>query len=118
MLGLAGLAGAACFFAGKGERATAVKARFEGLHRVLSGKYFVDELYDLAINRPLLWVSENVFLRLSDRALIDGALNGLAALAQRTSGAMARLQTGYLHLYVFLALIGTLAVLLWGWRHV
>ena len=118
LLGLAGLAGAAWFFAGKGERAEAVKARFAGLHRVLSGKYFVDELYDLVINRPLLWVSENVFLKLSDRALIDGTLNGLAALAQRTSGVMGRLQTGHLHLYVLLALIGTLAVLFWGWRHV
>ena len=117
-LGLAGLAGAAWFFAGKGERAEAVRARFSGLHRVLSGKYFVDEFYDLVINRPLLWVSEHVFLRLSDRALIDGTLNGLAALAQRTSGVMGRLQTGHLHLYVLLALVGTLAVLLWGWRHV
>jgi len=63
-------------------------------------------------------VSEHVFLRLSDRALIDGTLNGLAALAQRTSGVMGRLQTGHLHLYVLLALGGILAVLLWGWRHV
>jgi NADH-quinone oxidoreductase subunit L len=117
-LGLAGLIGAAWFFAGKGERAEAVKARFAGLHRLLSGKYYVDEFYDLVINRPLLWVSENVFLKLSDRALIDGALDGLAALAQRTSGVMARLQTGHLHLYLFLALVGTLAVLAWGWRHV
>jgi hypothetical protein len=31
---------------------------------------------------------------------------------------MARLQTGHLHLYVLLALVGTLAVLFWGWRHV
>jgi NADH-quinone oxidoreductase subunit L len=116
-LGLAGLAGAAWFYAGKGERAEAVRARFSGLHRLLSGKYFVDEFYDLVINRPLLWVSEHVFLRLSDRALIDGTLNGLAALAQRTSGVMGRLQTGHLHLYVLLALIGTLAVLFWGWRH-
>jgi NADH-quinone oxidoreductase subunit L len=117
-LGLAGLAGAAWFFAGKGERAEVVRSRFSGLHRVLSGKYFVDEFYDLVINRPLLWVSEHVFLKLSDRALIDGTLNGLAALAQRTSGVMGRLQTGHLHLYVLLALVGTLAVLLWGWRHV
>jgi len=116
-LGLAGLLGAWWMFGGRAERAKAFGAKLVGVRRVLEGKYFVDELYDLLIGRPLLWISEHVFLRLGDRTLIDGTLNGLAGLAQRTAGVMGRLQTGHLHFYALLALAGLLGALAWGWRH-
>ena len=105
-LAFAGLAGAAYFFGGDGTRAEALRARFAGLHRVLSGKYFVDEAYDALLARPLQWVSERVFLGLGDRVLLDGSLHGLAGLARRTAGVLARVQTGNLQLYLFLALAG------------
>jgi NADH-quinone oxidoreductase subunit L len=117
-IAFAGLAGAAWFYARGGERAARLAPAFAPLHRLLSGKYFIDELYAAVIGRPLAWVSEHVFLRLGDRMLIDGALNGLAALASRTSGLLGRAQTGSLHLYAFLVLLGSLGCLLWVWRHV
>ena len=89
-----------------------------GLHRVLSGKYFVDEAYDTFIGRPLYWISDRVFLRLSDRALIDGSLHGLAALGRRTAGGLSRIQNGQLHLYALLVLVGIVFSLAWSWRHV
>jgi NADH-quinone oxidoreductase subunit L len=58
-----------------------------------------------------------VFLRLGDRALIDGTLNDMAHAAGRTSGLLGRLQTGSLHLYAFLVLIGIVVALAWSWRH-
>jgi NADH-quinone oxidoreductase subunit L len=118
LIALAGLAGAAYFFGGGAARAERVWAQFAGLHRVLQGKYFVDELYDLAIGRPLQWISERVFLGIGDRVLLDGSLNGLAGLAQRAAGLLGRIQTGSLQLYAFLLLAGSIACLLWIWRHV
>jgi hypothetical protein len=50
----------------------------------------VDELYDALLARPLTWISKNVFLDLGDRALIDGTLDGMARLARRTAGVLAR----------------------------
>jgi NADH-quinone oxidoreductase subunit L len=117
-IGLAGLAGAAYFFGGKAERAERARSRFAGLHRVLYGKYFVDELYDALITRPLYWISDRLFLGIGDRWLLDGTLNGMAGLAQRAAGALGRVQTGSLHFYAFLVVVGTIAVLLWSWRHV
>ena len=117
-IALAGLAGAAFFFGGAAERAARARAQFAGLHRLLQGKYFVDELYDRAIGRPLQWVSERVFLGIGDRLLLDGSLNGLAALAQRAAGVLGRIQTGSLHLYAFFVLAGSIACLVWIWRHV
>ena len=113
----AGLAGAAWYFSGDASRAARVKENFAGLYRVLSNKYFVDELYDRAINRPLLWVSDAVFLKLGDRMLLDGTLNGLASMAQRAAGRLSRVQTGSLHKYAFLVLVGMVASLVWMWRN-
>ncbi len=87
------------------------------LHRVLSGKYFVDEAYDRLIARPLYWISDRVFLRLGDQKLFDGSLHGLAALGRRTAGALSRVQNGNLHLYALLVLVGIIAALAWSWRH-
>jgi hypothetical protein len=34
------------------------------------------------------------------------------------AGTMSRVQTGQLHLYALLALLGLIVLLGWGWRHV
>jgi NADH-quinone oxidoreductase subunit L len=117
-LGFAGLAAAAFLYGSGARRADALRQRFPFAHALLTGKYFVDETYDLLINRPLLWVSDRVLLRFSDRVLLDGTLNGLAAWAQRTAGTLSRVQTGNLQLYAFLALAGIVVALVWTWAHV
>ena len=116
-IALAGLAGAAWFFAGAGERAERVRLAWPTLHRVLSGKYYVDELYDAVIGKPLLWISERVFLGFGDRRLFDGALHGLAALGRGTGAFLGRIQTGSLQLYAFLVLAGLAGALWWSLTH-
>jgi NADH-quinone oxidoreductase subunit L len=117
-IALAGLLGAWYFFRDGAARAARVAQAFAPLHRWLSGKYFIDELYERVIGRPLVWISDRVFLRLGDRALIDGTLDGLAALGQRGAALLGRVQTGSLHLYAWLVLLGIVGALLWSWRHV
>ena len=117
-IALAGLAGAAYFFGGTGARAERVRLAYPGLHRVLSGKYFVDEAYERFIGRPLMWISDAVFLRLGDQRILDGTLHALAALGRGTAGLLGRIQTGSLHLYAFLVLGGLAAALWWSLRHV
>ena len=117
LIAFTGLAAAAWVFGGGTARAAGLQRRLPGLHRWLSGKYFIDELYERAVSRPLVWVSDVVFLRLGDRTLLDGTLNGLAALGQRGAGLLSRLQTGSLHLYAVFVLVGIVGALLWSWRH-
>ncbi len=116
-IAFAGLAAAAFVFGRGTARAEGLQRRLPALHRWLSGKYFIDELYERALHRPLVWVSDVVFLRLGDRALLDATLNGLAALGQRSAGVLSRLQTGSLHLYAWFVLAGIVGALLWSWRH-
>jgi NADH-quinone oxidoreductase subunit L len=117
VIAFAGLAGAAYFFGNGAARATRMRERFVGLHRLLAGKYFIDELYERLLGRPLTWISEHVFLRTGDRMLFDGALHGLAGLARRTAGVFSRVQTGNLHLYAFLVVAGMAISLAWSFRH-
>jgi NADH-quinone oxidoreductase subunit L len=117
VLGLAGLAAAILVY-GKGlARGDALAARFPRLHRLLSGKYFVDELYQTMLGRPLNWISDRIFLGVGDRFLIDGSLHGMVALAQRTAGRLSRVETGSLQFYVALAVAGAIGCLAWMWRH-
>ncbi|MBS0001830.1 MAG: NADH-quinone oxidoreductase subunit L [Thioalkalivibrio sp.] len=118
VLALLGLAAAAWLYRDGGRPADELWNRFRRLHRVLAGKYFVDELYDRVLQRPWRWVSDRVFLRLGDRLLIDGSLHGLAALARLGAAAFARVQSGSLHWYAWMTLFGLVAVLIWVWRYV
>jgi NADH-quinone oxidoreductase subunit L len=118
VLALAGLALAAFLYGGRADRVESMRARLAGVHRWLSDKYYVDELYEAVIGRPLVWVSDRVFLRVGDRALLDGTLNGMAAVARGSAWVLGRVQTGSLHAYAWLVLVGIAGALLWGWRHV
>ncbi len=117
VLSLAGLAAAWFMYGGATSRAAAWQARWPGVHGVLAGKYFVDELYDRLLARPLVWISREVFLKIGDRLLLDGALHGLASLGQRAAGALSRVQSGSLHRYALLVMLGLVSALLWSWSH-
>jgi len=118
VLAVAGLAAAAALYAQGPARAERLAARVPRLHRLLSGRYYVDELYDRLVTRPIEWLSDIVFLRGGDRWLIDGTLHGLAALARGTAGRLARVQGGGVQRYVLLAGLGLLVCIGWVWRHV
>jgi NADH-quinone oxidoreductase subunit L len=116
-IALAGLAGAWWFFGGEAARAARLRPRLEGLHRVLFNKYFVDELYEAMLGRPLQWLSQRVFLQFGDRALIDGTLHALSGMAQRTAAMLGAVQAGSLHRYALLVVLGVLAAVAWSLRH-
>jgi len=118
VLALAGLAAAAWLFGGRADRAERLRVRFTRAHRWLSGKYFIDELYERLLGKPLVWISDRVFLRFGDRALIDGTLHAFAAIARGSATVFGRLQSGSLHLYAWFVLLGIVGALLWSWRHV
>jgi NADH-quinone oxidoreductase subunit L len=113
-IAFAGLAGAAYFFGKGAVRAERVRLAFPALNRVLGGKYYVDEAYEAYIEKPLLWISDRIFLRFGDYRVFDGTLHAIAGLGQRTARALGRVQTGSLHVYAFLVLAGLVAALAWS----
>ncbi|CAN5712114.1 NADH-quinone oxidoreductase subunit L [soil metagenome] len=93
--------------------ATAREAPEEaGLARVLNRKYYVDEIYDAAVVRPVVWLSRVVLWKGVDQGLVDGAaVNGTAKLSRGLGWLGSRVQTGQVGLYVVLFLVGALWIL-------
>jgi NADH-quinone oxidoreductase subunit L len=85
-------------------------------YRVLSGKYFVDELYAAVIVRPLLWVSTRVLWHGIDERVIDGTVNGIGHDAEKFGERVRHLSSGNTRTYatwvVFGAVLLTI-VLVW-----
>jgi NADH-quinone oxidoreductase subunit L len=83
-----------------------------GFARVLYRKYYVDEIYDALIVRPLVWISDKVLWRAVDQALVDGVLVNGGVVGSRWLGALgSRIQSGQLGLYVLLFMVGAIWVL-------
>jgi len=83
-----------------------------GLARVLNRKYYVDEIYDAILVRPLVWLSRMVLWKAVDQGVVDGAaVNGTAKLSQGLGWLGSRLQTGQVGVYVVLFLVGALWIL-------
>jgi NADH-quinone oxidoreductase subunit L len=84
--------------------------RLQDLYNLLLNKYYIDQLYNLIVTRPLFWVSNNVLNRAIDSFAIDGAADG-AGLAVQTSGQLARrAETGNVQNYAFVYLLGALGI--------
>jgi NADH-quinone oxidoreductase subunit L len=83
-----------------------------GLALVLNRKYYVDELYDRLVVRPLVWLSRVVLWRGIDQGVVDGAaVNGSAWASRLAGGGLRLLQSGQVGIYVVLFLVGALWIL-------
>jgi len=83
-----------------------------GLQRILLRKWYVDEIYDAVIVRPLVWLSEKVLWKGVDAGVIDSAgVNGSARAARGIGALGSWLQTGQVGTYVFFFVVGVLLIL-------
>lgn len=76
-------------------------------------KYYVDEIYQLLITRPLDVLS-NFFYTIVDKLAIDGIVNGIGKVAVEASRGFRLLQTGNIGFYIFMMILGVIAMLVYG----
>lgn len=76
-----------------------------GLAKVLENKWYVDELYDAVIVRPLGMLAD-VLDRFAEKMGIDGIVNGTGKLVRWSSDRVRLLQTGQVGFYIFVMVIG------------
>jgi NADH-quinone oxidoreductase subunit L len=84
--------------------------RLRGVYRVLLGKYYVDELYNMFIGRPLFWISQFVLFRIIDAGIIDGIVDGTGFGVEGSGEGLRRIETGNVQHYAFVYLLGVLAI--------
>ena len=117
LVAAAGIGIATMFYLRKPGMAEAWAQRFSGVHRLLLGKYFVDEAYDAAVVQPIKRTSTGLLWRGVDAGLIDGTVNGVGLIVRGWSAVLRRLQTGSVRAYAMSVFVGVVVILsLYIWR--
>jgi NADH-quinone oxidoreductase subunit L len=81
-----------------------------GFGRVLSHKYFVDELYAALFVKPTQAISE-WFGRIVDPKILDGAINGIGQSILTMGSVLKNIQQGAVGLYLFVFAVGIIILL-------
>lgn len=76
-----------------------------GLVKVIYNKYYVDELYDFIIRKPIDFLS-SFFYSFVELLGIDKIVNGLGSTTIGTSKVLRLLQTGNIGFYIFAMVVG------------
>ena len=84
---------------------------FGGIYKLLWNKYYVDEVYEFTIVKPIKTGSDKLLWRVFDINIIDGIVNGTAKLTAFTSGWMRRIQVGLVQSYALAFVIGIIVIL-------
>jgi NADH-quinone oxidoreductase subunit L len=87
-------------------------ARFPTVHRILVHKYYVDELYDWLIVRPLAAFSSFLW-KVFDALFIDGLVNTAAVSTELVGQAGRYSTTGNVRNYALYFFLGVIALFLW-----
>jgi len=111
LVAVGGIGIAAFFFLNNRRAADDLATRFSGIHRVLANKYYVDELYDAAVVRPIAIVAEDGLWKGIDVRVIDGAVNGVAGSVGGVSQLLRGMQTGSVRVYAASLFLGTVLIL-------
>ncbi len=101
------------FYVGRPELPVELAQQHGVLYRFLLNKWYFDELYDIVIVRPTLWLGRLLW-KGGDGWLIDGfGPDGVSARVLDVTRNVVRLQTGYMYHYAFAMLIGVAAFITW-----
>jgi NADH-quinone oxidoreductase subunit L len=77
----------------------------EGFGKVLANKWYVDEIYEAIIVRPINWLGK-IFNDVFERSVIDWIVNGVGKSVQYGSRQLRLLQSGQVGSYVLFMIIG------------
>jgi NADH-quinone oxidoreductase subunit L len=92
-----------------------------GLYRLILNKYYVDEVYDATVVKPLVAGSRTVLWRGIDAGLIDGIVNGVGQRSRGVGNILRLLQSGNIRNYAAWVVFGSVILLIaiglsGGWR--
>ena len=102
---IVGIAGIAYAWTRYKNRAPAAEPT-NALQKLVANKFYVDEIYNTFIVQPIKNASHFLLWKLFDVGIIDGIVNGVAALIRVIGGLFRRLQTGVVQAYILSMVIG------------
>lgn len=85
----------------------------KGLGKILQNKYYIDEVYESTIVKPIQVASDKFLWNIFDVKIIDGAVNGIANYFAKISFEWRKMQTGVVQDYATVVIAGVVLILLY-----
>ncbi|MBI5021090.1 MAG: NADH-quinone oxidoreductase subunit L [Ignavibacteriales bacterium] len=112
LAGIVGILLARRWYLSKPEVVENLTIAMKKFYNLLWNKYFIDEIYEYTIVKPIKVGSEKLLWKGFDVNIIDGMVNGSAKLIGFISGGLRKIQSGVVQNYAFAFIIG-IVVILW-----
>jgi NADH-quinone oxidoreductase subunit L len=109
--GVMGILVAYVMYVAKPALADFVAANMKGLYTLVYNKYFVDEVYDRMLVKPVVGGSRILLWRAADVGLIDGIANGIGSRARDIGGILRLLQSGNIRSYATWVVFGSVLLI-------
>ncbi len=110
--GLIGILLAFVMYVAKPKLADALASASGPLYQLTLHKYYVDELYDALIVRPLEQFSRTVLWKGADNVVIDGAVDGGGRRFRGVGAILRQMQSGSIRNYATWVMAGSLLILI------
>jgi NADH-quinone oxidoreductase subunit L len=91
------------------KRVPAADDKMTGLPKLVYNKYYIDEIYDTLIAKPIMGLSTALYQ--IGESIVDGIVNAVGHFTKMLSDLFRRLQTGTVGFYVLVMVIGMVAFL-------
>ena len=79
------------------------------VEKTIYHKYYIDEVYDATITKPLKFISEKLY-QFFELRFIDAGVNATGSFVNWMSGILRYAQTGNIGYYVFAMVIGVILI--------
>ena len=83
-----------------------------GVYRLVYNKYFVDEIYDATVVKPVVEGSRVVLWKGVDAGLIDGVVNGVGTQARGVGALLKLFQSGNVRSYAAWVVFGSIMLVI------
>ena len=80
------------------------------LENLIYHKYYIDELYNALLVRPIMWLSRGLF-RYVENGIIDPIVNGFGRVTMGGGQLLRYVQTGSVETYLILMVVGIVLVM-------
>ncbi len=82
-----------------------------GFYKLAYNKFYVDEIYETLIIKPIYFISNEVLYKVVDVRAIDGTVNGGASVTGWIGTILRRIQTGMVQNYAVMIVMGILVLI-------
>jgi NADH-quinone oxidoreductase subunit L len=106
-----GIVAARRLYLDKPATVTRLAERFSGPYRLFARLYYVDDVYDAAVVRPIVKGSERLLWRGFDVGVIDRLVNGTARMFNALAELLRKVQGGVVQGYALAFVIGIVVIL-------